>query len=150
MRRIFLDTNVYIIGFKFWNTNSAKILKKIENYDIVVTQSDYLFEEVLGYFRRTEGRDSLGLYRRYLLTVPNTEYIDKYTWSLFEPDFINLVGDKDDLPHICCYFADNCDYFITTNRRLTQMKIGEKVNFINPYGFVEYLGLKPIETPDGV
>lgn len=150
MQRIFLDTNVYIIGFKYLNTNSAKILDQIENYDIIVTQSDYLFEEVLGYFRREEGRDKIGLYRRFLLTVPNTEYIDKYTWSLFESDFTDSVGDKDDLPHICCYFANNCDYFVTTNRRLTQMKIGEKVNFLNPKEFIEHLELEPFDTVDGV
>ena len=150
MQRIFLDTNIYIIGFKYPNTNSAKILTEIESQNVMVIQSDYLYEEVLEYFRRTEGKDSVGLYRRFLLTVPNNEYVDKYVWSLFIQDYTDLVGDVDDLPHICCYFASNCDYFVTTNRRLTQMKIGEKVNFLNPSEFIEHLGLEPLDTVDGV
>jgi hypothetical protein len=60
--------------------------------------------------------------------------------------YVDLVDDKDDLPHICSYFAGKCDYFITTNRRLTQMKIRNKVNFISPKKFIEKLNLKPIYT----
>lgn len=46
MERIFLDTNVYIIGFKYEDTNSARLLNNIENKNLNVTQSDYLFDEV--------------------------------------------------------------------------------------------------------
>ncbi len=150
MERIFLDTNVYIIGFKYEDTNSARLLNNIENKNLNVTQSDYLFDEVLEYHRRKYGKDMVGKVRKFLLTIPNNEYIDKYVWSLFIKDYETLVGDKDDLPHICCYFANNCDFFVTTNRRLTQQKIGKKVNFLNPMEFVEVIGVESIETPDGI
>lgn len=92
----------------------------------------------------------VGKVRKFLLTIPNNEYIDKYVWSLFIKDYETLVGDKDDLPHICCYFANNCDFFVTTNRRLTQQKIGKKVNFLNPMEFLEVMGVESIDTPDGI
>jgi predicted nucleic acid-binding protein len=150
MKRIFLDANVYIIGFKFKETNSALLLEQIERQNLIVTQSDYLYDEVIEYFRRKEGKDIVGRIRKYLLTIPNNEYIDKYVWSLFIQDYKDLVGDVDDLPHICCYFANNCDFFITANRRLTKQKIGKKVNFANPRQFIEHLGLESYDTVNGI
>jgi hypothetical protein len=62
----------------------------------------------------------------------------------------NVVSDKDDLPHICSYKAKKCKYFITTNRKLTQDKIKEMVNFYNPKDFLEkVLHQKGIETEAG-
>jgi hypothetical protein len=62
-----------------------------------------------------------------------------------------LVADIDDLPHICAYFEGECDYFVTANRRLTQMKIRESVNFKSPKEFVEkVLGMEGIETKNEV
>jgi len=150
MERIFLDANVYIIGFEFKETNSALLLNQIERQNLIVTQSDYLYDEVIEYFRRKEGKDMVGKIRKYLLTIPNNEYVDKYVWSLFIRDYEDLVGDIDDLPHICSYFANNCDFFITANHRLTKQKIGKKVNFVNPKQLVEYLGLTPYDTVNGI
>jgi hypothetical protein len=55
-------------------TNSALLLKQIERQNLIVTQSDYLYDEVIEYFRRKEGKDMVGRIRKYLLTIPNNEY----------------------------------------------------------------------------
>ena len=61
-----------------------------------------------------------------------------------------IVGDKDDLPHICSYITGNCDYFITVNRKLTQDKIKKKVNFMTPKRFIEKLELESLNTGDEI
>ena len=146
MLNIYLDTNIYIHGLLNPDSNSALILKEIIDREIIVTQSDYLFEEILYWFRYRKGKNYVGKVREYLISVPRTEFINKFEWSLLVSKFNSIVDDKDDLPHICSYFIGNCDYFITINRKLTQQKIKEKVKFISPKKFVEKLGLKSLNT----
>jgi hypothetical protein len=116
----------------------------------LVTQSDYLYDEVLAWFKSHEGKDMSGKVQMYMLSIKNKEYVNKFEWSVLIPQYDALVKDKDDLPHICSYFINQCDRFVTTNRRLTQMRIKGKVDFKRPYDLVRELGLKPFDTPDGV
>jgi putative PIN family toxin of toxin-antitoxin system len=146
MLNIYLDTNIYIHGLLNPNTNSAVILKEIIDSDIIVTQSDYLYDEILFWFRNRKGKKYVSKVREYLLSIPRTDFINKFEWSLLKNKLNSIVNDKDDLPHICSYLINNCDYFITVNRKLTQEKIKEKVNFITPKKFVEQLGLKSLAT----
>ncbi len=64
--------------------------------------------------------------------------------------YSDLIADVDDVPHIHAYFAHECDYFVTTDRRLTEMKIREKVNFRSPRSFLQILGVKGYGTVGGV
>jgi putative PIN family toxin of toxin-antitoxin system len=150
MLNIYLDTNIYIHGLLDPDTNSALILKEIIENDIIVTQSDYLIDEILLWFRYRKGKKYVGKVRSYLLSIPRTEYINKYEWSLLVEKYHPIVDDKDDLPHICSYLTGSCDYFVTVNRKLTQEKIKEKVNFITPKEFIEKLGLKSLSTVDDI
>ena len=150
MLNIYLDTNIYIHGLLEPKSNSALILKEIIERDIIVAHSDYLIDEILFWFRNRKGKKYVGKVRSYLLSIPRTEFINKFEWSLQIDKYHSLVGDKDDLPHICSYIIGNCDYFITVNRKLTQDKIKEKVNFITPKKFIEKLGLKSLNTVDEI
>ena len=146
MLNIYLDTNIYIHGLLNPKSNSALILKEIIEGDVIVTLSDYLIDEILLWFRNRKGKKYVGKVRSYLLSIPRTEIINKFEWSLQIDKYHSIVGDKDDLPHICSYMIGNCDYFITVNRKLTQDKIKEDVNFISPKKFIEKLGLKSFNT----
>ena len=136
MLRIYLDTNIYIVGLLYPNSPPSIILKKISDEGITVVQSDYLFDEVLNFFRRSRGKEVVGKVREFLLTVPNNEIVDKYTWSMYMDRYRDLVADMDDIPHICSYFAGECDHFVTLNRRLTRMKIKKIVSFCSPDEFL--------------
>jgi len=150
MLNIYLDTNIYIHGLLEPKSNSALILKEIIETDIIVTQSDYLIDEILFWFRNRKGKKYVGKVRSYLLSIPRIEFINKFEWLLQIDKYQSMVGDKDDLPHICSYIIGNCDYFITVNRKLTRDKIKEKVNFITPKKFIEKLGLKSFDTVDEI
>lgn len=132
MLRIYLDTNIYIVGLGYPDSTSSIVLKKVSGEDIIVVQSDYLFDEVLNFYRRSLGKEVVGKVREFLLTIPNNKIIDKYTWSMYMDRYRDMVADIDDIPHICSYFAGECDHFVTLNRRLTRMKIGNIVNFCSP------------------
>jgi len=60
--------------------------------------------------------------RLYMMTLPSSEIINDFEWSVFVNDWKSFVADIDDLPHICSYFAGEAEYFVTANRRLTEMK----------------------------
>ena len=150
MLRIYLDTNIYIIGLLYPCTNSAKILEEIIEGEFKVIQSDYLFDEVLGWFKQHKGKDKVGGVRNYMLSIPIRESVHRNEWGLFVNELRNVVKDIDDLPHICSYVAGNCDYFITTNRKLTQETVRKIINFKNPKMFLEdVLHKKSIDTDEG-
>ena len=88
----------------------------------------------------------MGKVREYLISIHRNEIIDKLQWSLLINKYDFLVSDKDDLPHICSYFVGNCNWFVTTNRKLTQQEVKKMVNFITPKRIVEILKIKSIET----
>lgn len=140
MLSIYLDTNIYIFGLLDSKSGSAAVLREVLERDILVVQSDYLFDEVLHWFREHKGKDSVGLVRTYLLTLPNREFVNKAEWSYFMDKVKDDVADRDDLPHICSHFAGGAEYFITTNRRLTRMKIKGKVCFLSPEEFLAKIG----------
>jgi hypothetical protein len=67
-----------------------------------------------------------------------------------EDKYRDMVNDEDDQPHVDAYFASKCHYFVGTNRRLTRMKIRNKVNFISPKRFLIELDLKPLDRKDEI
>lgn len=140
-----------LLVFLHPKTNCASILEEIVEGEFKVIQSDYLFDEVLAWFRQHKGKDKVGGVRNYMLSIPLRESVHRNEWGLFIDELKNEVKDIDDLPHICSYIAGNCDYFITTNRKLTQEAVKRIVNFKNPKEFLEdVLNKKGIETEGGL
>jgi predicted nucleic acid-binding protein len=146
MFSIYLDANIYIIGLLDPDSNSARVLKAVSDGEVRVIQSDYLYDEVLQWFRVRKGKDHVRRVRTYLLTVPHRDYISRAEWCYFLDELSPLVADKDDLPHVCSYVSGGAEYFVTTNRKLTQMKIRNRVNFISPKDFLSKLGMDCLEA----
>ena len=88
----------------------------------------------------------MGRVRTYLLTIPRRDFINRAEWSYFIDAISPLVADKDDLPHICSYMYSGAEYFVTTNRKLTQMKIKDKVNIISPRDFLSMIGGEVLDS----
>jgi len=146
MLKVYLDTNIYYISRIDTKTNSRIIIDAGVNEQIVIIQSDYLFDEMLSLFKREFGKNVASLQRKFLLSLTTKIIVYKNEWSEFIEKYRELVADIDDLPHICAYICSGADYFTTTNRRLTKMKIKDHVNFITPKRFVEILELKSYDT----
>jgi hypothetical protein len=112
--------------------------------------SFHTFKEVTHNLKSRKSKDLASWMQIFIWSIQGLTVIQKKEIDQLNEKFIDLVDDKDDLPHICSYFAGNCDYFVTTNRRLTQMKIKSKVNFISPKKFIEKLNLKSINTKNQI
>ncbi|MDP3105808.1 MAG: hypothetical protein Q8M95_14510 [Candidatus Methanoperedens sp.] len=127
------------------------ILKEINKGNLKVILSDYLIDEVLAWFKTNKGKDFASMVRIYMMSLPSSELINDFEWSVFVDEWKSFVGDIDDLPHICSYFAGEVEYFVTANRRLTQMKIKEHVNFMSAKKFIEEVcGFDGIDTVKGI
>jgi len=151
MLTAYFDTNVYIIGILQPNSNSRLILREINKSNLKVILSDYLIDEVLSWFKVHKGKDFASMVRLYMISLASSEMINDFEWSVYVDDWKSFVADIDDLPHICSYFAGEAEYFVTANRRLTEMKIKEHVKFSSSKEFIENVcGLDGIDTVKGI
>ena len=149
--RVLLDSTVFLFAYKYPRSNSRTVLNRIDGVDILPVVSYLAIKEVQHRSRQLYGKDISGLVRLSIITLPNLKIVRNSSIRPLIQKYQPLVADVDDVPHICAYFAGNCDYFVTSDRRLAQMRIREMVRFQTPGGFVEgVLGLRPAKTPDGV
>jgi predicted nucleic acid-binding protein len=144
MRNIYLDSNIYIFGILTPKSNSGIVLDSASDEDLHIVQSDYLIDEILHWFRRNRGKSDAGKARVMLSSIPNRTVISRHEWELSVDKWHEKITDPDDVPHICSYFVGDCEAFVTTNRKLTQMAISEYVRFYSPYDFLKhFLNVNP-------
>ncbi len=65
--RIFLDTNVFIYGFEYKESNSAKIIEALNKREVEGIICEYVIKEVTHYFEKFYSKELANLYKRYLL-----------------------------------------------------------------------------------
>ena len=150
MIRAYLDTNIFLIYLEEEISNSNIVINTAEDGLFIPVVSFHTFKEVTHNLKSRKSKDLASWMQIFIWSIQGLTVIQKKEIDQLIDKFIDLVDDKDDLPHICSYFAGNCDYFVTTNRRLTQMKIKSKVNFISPKKFIEKLNLKSIDTKNEI
>ncbi len=137
--KAYLDTNIFINMLYFPDSSSAKIISACRGETFYPVISEYGIAEILENAKRNLGKDIASSLRDLIFSIPrlmivkDSDIVDKLD------EFEGLVADPDDIPHIAAYFHAGCEVFITTNRRLTQMKIKDKVVFKNPDEFLEML-----------
>jgi predicted nucleic acid-binding protein len=150
MLRAYLDTNIYYISRINSETNSRILINAAISEKFKVIQSDYLYDEIKTLFRRKFTKDIAAFQRYFMLSIPLKTIVSESQWSPLVKKFRPYIEDVDDIPHICSYIYAECDYFVTNNRRLTQMEIKDVVNFLTPTEFVDLLNLKSFDTIRGV
>ena len=64
----------------------------------------------------------------------------------YQKEHCYSIKDRDDLPHVIAYLVLECDYFVTTNRKLTQMEMPEHVVFVTPKFVEDMLNVKGVDT----
>lgn len=145
MIRVYLDTNVLAFSLQM-TTNSRKIFRLALDQRVEVVISDYLIEETRTLIMRLYGKDSFSKLRYSVEQIPNKKKIYVFDHGAVFQEFSKIVVDKNDLPHICSYVVAGAEYFVTTNRKLTQEKVKSRINFITPKKFIELLGLESFDT----
>jgi predicted nucleic acid-binding protein len=145
-----LDTNIFLFFLEEDISNSKIVINIAEDGLFIPVVSFHTFKEVTYNLKSRKSKDLASWMQIFIWSIQGLKVIQKKEIDTLSEKFVDFVDDKDDLPHICSYFAGECDYFVTTNRRLTQMKIKSQVNFISPKKFVEKLKLKSIDTQNGI
>jgi predicted nucleic acid-binding protein len=149
--RVFLDSTVHLFAYRSAKTNSSLVLAGMDGVLFQPVVSYKTLAEIQKRTRDLYGKDIAGLVRWNLLMLPKLIIVTTKEIAPLLSQYDEYVRDKADLPHICAYFAANCRYFVTSNRRLTKMDIGQFVNFTSPREFVEEtLRARPYDTPGGI
>lgn len=113
--RLVLDTNIFLVSlapnYKYHWIYTAIISGK---FDLIVSNeilTEYQEQITLRY-----GIDRTDATLDYLLLLPNVELKNpSFLWQLVEKD-------KDDNKFIDCYIAGQCDYIISNDRHIHQLK----------------------------
>ena len=146
MIKAYLDTNIFLFYLEKDISNSKLVINLAVKGLFIPVVSFHTFQEIGHNLKSRKSKDLASWMRIFIWSINGLTVIQKNEIDQIIEKFVELVDDKDDLPHICGYFVGNCDYFVTTNRRLTKQKIGKKVNFVSPKKFVEKLGRSSIDT----
>jgi len=148
--RAYLDTNIFLIYLEEEISNSKIVINIAEDGLFIPVVSFHTFKEVTHNLKSRKSKDLASWMQIFIWSIQGLTVIQKKEIDQLREKYVDLVDDNDDVPHICSYFAGNCDYFVTANRRLTQMRIKNQVNFITPKKFVEKLKLKSIDTKNEI
>ena len=150
MIKAYLDANVFLFYIENGLTNSKLVIKAAEDGLFIPVVSFHTFQEVSHNLKSRKSKDTASWMQIFIWSIQGLTVIPKKEIDNLIEDYEALVDDRDDLPHICGYFSGNCDHFVTTNRRLTKMKIKEHVDFITPKKLLDILGIRSIDTKDGI
>jgi predicted nucleic acid-binding protein len=131
-------------------SNSELVIEAANEGLFIPVVSFHTFKEVMHNVKSRYSKDTASWMRTLIWTMQGLNIVRKEEIDTIEDKYRDLIDDEDDLPHVNAYFTSKCDYFITTNRRLTQMKIKNKINFISPKRFLIELDLKPLDKKDQI
>ncbi len=144
MKKAYLDTNIFLIFLEEDISNSELVIQAASKGLFVPVVSFHTFKEVMHNLKSRYSKDTAFWMRVFIWTIQGLHVVRKDEIDKIGGKYRDLVDDEDDLPHVNAYFASESDYFITVNRRLTQMKIKDKINFLSPKKFLTELGLEPL------
>jgi len=148
--KAYLDTNIFLIFLEEEISNSELVIEAVNEGLFIPVVSFHTFKEVMHNLKSRYSKDTASWMRTLIWTIQGLYIVSKDEIDAVGDTYHELVDDEDDLPHVNAYFASNSNYFVTTNRRLTQMKIKKKVNFMSPKNFLTELGLEVLDKKDGI
>ncbi|UCE74987.1 MAG: PIN domain-containing protein [Methanomassiliicoccales archaeon] len=150
LKKAYLDTNIFLIFLEEEISNSELVIEAANEGLFIPVVSFHTFKEIMHNIKSRYSKDTASWMRTLIWTVQGLNIVSKEEINSIGDRYRELVDDEDDLPHINAYSALKCSYFVTTNRRLTQMKINRIVNFISPRDFLLELDLEVLDNKDGI
>jgi predicted nucleic acid-binding protein len=148
--KAYLDTNIFLFFLEEEISNSELVIEAANEGYFIPVVSFHTFKEVMHNLRSRYSKDTASWMRTLIWTMQGLNIVGKEEIDIIGDMYSELVDDEDDLPHVNAYCASKCNYFVTTNRRLTQMKIKNQINFISPKRFLIELDLKPLDKKEEI
>ena len=136
--RIFLDTNVFIYGFEYKDSNSAKVLTLLNNGEVEGVISEQVVKEVVRYFQKYHTKELANLFRRYLfhscLIVRNEQLKDVMR------EYSGKIKDKD-LEQLAATKKLGIKFLVSYDEDFEPFE-----EYIKPKAFIAKMNQKPAET----
>ncbi len=150
MIKAYLDTNIFLTYLNVETSNSELVIELADQGAYAAVVSFHTINELMHNIKSRYPKNVAGWMFAFIWSIHGIQFVQKEEMDALKGLYSDLIADVDDVPHIHAYFAHECDYFVTTDRRLTEMKIREKVNFRSPRSFLQILGVKGYGTVGGV
>ena len=135
---IYLDSNIFIWGYNFPESNSAKTLEFIMDSDIELYMSEKVIDELRQYFCTYFNKDIFSEIRLMLFSRSNIIYNGEIQSELEK--WRNKIKKKD-LEHISIIKKFKIPILVSYDRDFEAFS-----EYMTPKKFVKYIGLKPSKT----
>jgi predicted nucleic acid-binding protein len=138
IEKVYIDSNIFIWGYNFPKSNSAKILDTLINSDTEIFVSEKVIDELRKYFCTYFTKDifseiQLLIFGRFIV-VYNFEIQDELiNWK-------NKIKKKD-LEHVCIIKKFNIPILVSYDKDFKSFS-----EYMTPKEFIKFLGLKPSST----
>ena len=136
--KVVLDTNVLVSG-TFWDGDSRKILRLLDQKEIVCILSQEIIDEYRAVLIRDDIVDKIVnknlIASRVVERIISASIIVKPKNQLFV-----VKDDSEDNKIVECAIAAQADYIITKDQDLLRMKKFESITIITPEEFLKRLG----------
>ena len=136
--RIFLDTNVFIYGFEYSNSNSAKIIALLNQGAFEAIISERVLRETTTYFKRYHTNELSGLFHRYLLTSCTIVRSEQIQSALKK--YKGMIKDKD-LEQLAVTKELSIKYLISYDRDFSVFE-----EYKTPKAFLKMMKIKEVST----
>lgn len=137
--KIVLDTNV-LISATFWNGDSERVLKKIEQKEFELVLSKEILEEFARVLDYEEIQDKI---RDKSLEMKRTVEMVASISTIVEPHqrFRLVKDDPDDDKFLDCAFEGKARFIVSQNKHLLRLKEFEGIKIITPSEFLKQIEL---------
>jgi len=142
--KIYVDSNVVIIGRMIRESNSRLVLEAAERKTISFVISEDTIREVVEFFKRNLGKTEAALARYYLLMMLNAEIIWRNEYNEQIEKCKRDISDPNDAPHLAAALKSKSDLVLSTNRHF--LRGINRIKVLTPKEMVAELGMRPYET----
>ena len=136
--RVFLDTNVFIYGFEFSDSNSAKIISLLNKGEIEAVVSERVLKEIIKYFEKFYSSELAKKFRRYILQTCILIMQEEIKEQMNE--LKGKIKDKD-LEQLATVRKYGLKFLVSYDRDFEAFE-----EYVTPKKFLEKIGKENVES----
>ncbi len=142
MRRVLLDTNVFIFSIEHPRSNSNIVVEMAVGGEIEVVISEEIRLEFIEYLKSEYGRDAAYHADLLLKSLP-VETVEQERVRQRAKKLRGRIKNKD-LPHLAAAEVSKVEGIVTYDRDFRDAKT--TITVLTPREFIEGLGIEPFES----